>query len=66
MTSEPITYTVNELGGVLKLSKQSLYDEINAGRLRSFKAHGRRLVSATAVSEYIEAREAETLASMAA
>lgn len=63
---EPLAYNVNDLGVVLNLSKQSIYNEINAGRLRSFKAHGRRLVSRVAVEEYIRAREAESVTTGAA
>ena len=62
---QPLAYSVSDLCVVLKLSKQSIYDEINSGRLRSYKAHGRRLASHDAALEYIQAREAETLESVA-
>ncbi len=59
---ESLAYSVNGICIALNLSKQSVYDEINSGRLRSFKAHGRRLISRKAADDYINALEAETIA----
>ena len=42
-------------------SRQTTYNEINEGRLRSYKVGRRRFVSEEACVEYIHAREAEML-----
>ena len=41
----------------LDLSRQAIYDEINAHRLRSFKHGRRRLIPAEAPSEWVAAME---------
>lgn len=43
------------------LGRNSIYDEINSGRLRSFRVGRRRLVSEEAIREWIRDREAESL-----
>lgn len=59
MTEHEITYSIEEACRLLKLSKPTLYDEINRGRLRTYTVGRRRLVSATAARAWIEAREQE-------
>ncbi len=53
-------YSVREacqlLGGI---GIPTLYEEINAGRLRTFKIQSRRLISEKAILDYIEAAERE-------
>ena len=41
------------------LGRNSIYEEINAGRLRSFRVGRRRLVSEKAILDWIADREAE-------
>jgi excisionase family DNA binding protein len=55
-----VVYSIPDVMTVLNISRQTVYDEINSGRLRSFKVKARRLVSANAISEYIREREEET------
>jgi len=61
MTDE-LTYSIDEACKALKVSKPTLYEEINAGRLRSYLVGRRRLISAKAAREWIAARERETAA----
>ena len=46
-------------------SRQTTYNEINAGRLRSYTVGRRRFISEEACVEYVRAREAEMLESVA-
>ncbi len=55
-----LTYSINETIEALGLSRQTVYNEINAGRLRSFRVGKRRLVSNDALQEWVKAREIET------
>ena len=48
-----------QLGGV---SRQTVYNEIAAGRLRTFTIGRRRLVSEQALADYIRLRELEARA----
>ncbi|QVL50780.1 MAG: helix-turn-helix domain-containing protein [Thiocapsa sp.] len=54
--TEPATkqaHTVDEAMRALNLSRQSLYDEINSGRLASYKYGSRRFVPVQAEIEWI-------------
>ena len=52
-------YRVTEAMAVLSMSRSVIYDEIRSGRLRSVK-HGRsRLISASAIADYIALLEQE-------
>lgn len=55
-----ITYTIPEAAIALRLSRAYLYRDIAAGRIRSYCVGRRRYISAEAIREYIEQREAET------
>ena len=57
---QPIAHTIPGAGKRLNSSRQTVYNEINAGRLRSYKVGRRRFISEEALVEYIRAREAET------
>jgi len=46
------------LNGPLKVARPTLYGLINSGQLRTFTVGRRRFVSDSALSEFIEAREA--------
>jgi len=59
---EALAYSIDEsckaLGG---MSRQTFYDLINQGRIRTFKEGRRRFVSRSALQEYVNSREAEEL-----
>ena len=59
-TAPRLAYTVNEAANLLSIGRTSVYEEVRLGRLRSFRAGGRRLFSREALLEYIAAREAES------
>ena len=56
-----LAYSVARTAKLLGMSRQCVYDEIAAGRLRSF-IHGqrRRSISAEAINEWVLAREKGT------
>ena len=58
--------SITDALSVLKVSRKTLYDEINAGRLRTYKVGRRRFVSADALTEWISTREIESQANTAA
>ena len=53
------TLTIPDTCEVLNTSRATVYDEINAGRLRSFTIGRRRYVSREAIADYIREREGE-------
>ena len=58
----PITHSMTEVARRLfavKHGRQSVYDAINSGELRSYKVKNRRYVSEQACLDFIRAREAE-------
>jgi len=61
MKLENFSYSIIQLIEVLHVSRQTVYDEINSGRLKTFKIGRRRFVSDDALREYIKDREEETL-----
>ncbi len=56
-----LAVTVDEAARTIKISRPSIYVELNSGRLRSFTLGRRRLISVKALQEWIAAREHETL-----
>ena len=58
----PLGYSVPEVMEALGISRQTVYSEINSGRLRSFKIRGRRLVAPKAIDDYVADREREAAA----
>jgi len=54
--------TVKEFAERHKVSRQSVYNEINAGRLRSFKVGKSRRIAFQAEIDWISQREAEAAA----
>lgn len=60
-----LTYTMTEAAEALGIGHQKLYDEINAGRLRTYRVGRRRYASAEAVHDYIRDREREAAEHMA-
>ena len=45
-------YSVEESIGLLGLSRQTLYNELNSGRLASFKVGKRRVIPSEAIQEW--------------
>ncbi len=54
-----LTYSINDAIDALNLSRQSVYNEINANRLKTYRVGRRRFISAEALSEWVRGREAE-------
>ena len=57
--------TANSIDSTIKKLNQSrakLYEEINSGRLKTFKVGRRRYISDEAIDQYIHDREAEEAA----
>jgi excisionase family DNA binding protein len=55
-----LVLTVEECSRRIKLSRPTVYREINDGRLRSFQQGRRRLISVNALQEWIAERESES------
>ena len=57
---DQLIHTVNEARALLAgMSRAVLYEEINSGRLRSFKRGRRRYIPADALRDYVKERESE-------
>lgn len=52
-----VTLSVEEVMNATGLSRQTVYDEINGGRLISFKLGRRRLISRSALESWVSAME---------
>jgi excisionase family DNA binding protein len=55
-------YRVTEAMIVLSLSRSAIYEEIRSGRLRSVKRGRSRLISASAIADYVALLEQEARA----
>jgi excisionase family DNA binding protein len=55
-------YRVTEAMAVLSMSRSAIYEEIRSGRLRSVKRGRSRLISASAIADYVALLEEETRA----
>jgi excisionase family DNA binding protein len=56
--SPTLAYSITGLAKALGISRPTLYNEINSGRIATFKLGGRRLVSVASAQAYIAAAEA--------
>ncbi len=56
---EPRLYKVPEVMAMLSMSRSLVYEQIRAGRLRAVKQGRARLISSTAVADYIGLLERE-------
>jgi excisionase family DNA binding protein len=63
---ERLSYTTDEACAVTGLNRNALYRAMAANQLRTFKVGKRRMVSARALREFIEAKERETSSGAAA
>ena len=59
---DKVLYRVIEATTVLSMSRSALYEEIRSGRLRSVKRGRSRLISASALADYVALLEQETRA----
>jgi excisionase family DNA binding protein len=50
-----VVYRVEEAAQALRISRDSIYELIRSGRLRTIKVGARRLVPVVALSEYVAA-----------
>ncbi|MFE7407157.1 helix-turn-helix domain-containing protein [Isoptericola sp. NPDC057559] len=57
---QPLIYSVEEAAQVLRISRDTTYELLRSGQLRSIKVGRRRLIPAVAIHEYIRARLAVT------
>jgi excisionase family DNA binding protein len=55
-------YRVTDAMTLLSLSRSVIYEEIRAGRLRSVKRGRSRLISAAAITDYVNLLECESKA----
>ncbi len=55
-----LAVTVDEAARITKISRPSIYAELNSGRLRSFALGRRRLISVRALKDWIAERERDT------
>lgn len=56
--SDRVTLSIAEATRILGIGKSSLYQEIHAGRLRSFKLGTRRLIPMAAIRDWMTNRQA--------
>jgi len=49
----PVVYRVEEAAKALRISRDSVYELIRSGQLRTIKVGARRLVPIVALSEYV-------------
>lgn len=59
---QKVLYKIEEARRVLSMGRSVIYEEIRSGRLRSIKRGRSRLISATAMAEYVALLERETRA----
>jgi excisionase family DNA binding protein len=57
-----VLYRVTEAMAVLSMSRSVIYEEIRSGRLRSVKRGRSRLISASAIADYVALLEQEARA----
>lgn len=55
-----MAYSIGDAAAVLGISRSYAYSEIASGRLRSFHAGRRHMISSDAIRDYITARERES------
>lgn len=61
--SQKVGFSIPETCELMGVSRQTVYDLINAGLLRSYTIGRRRFCSRDAILDCVKAREAETNAS---
>ncbi len=48
-------YSINDMLGLLSIGRSRLYDDINAGKLSTYKIGKRRFADPSAIDNYVEA-----------
>ncbi|WP_295925326.1 helix-turn-helix domain-containing protein [uncultured Xanthomonas sp.] len=66
MTAERLSYNVEEALAATGLNRNAFYRAISTDQIKTFKVGKRRMVSARALREFIEARERESSTGAAA
>jgi excisionase family DNA binding protein len=61
---EKLAFSITEACALAGVKKDTLYSEINAGRLRTAKINRRRVIRREALDEWLAAREFETQQAM--
>ena len=54
-----LAYSIPEVGQILRVCNDTVYKEINSGRIKTFRIGKRRLISMEALNKYIKDREDE-------
>lgn len=62
MYEDRLTYSITQAMEALNLSRNTIYLEIKAARLKTFTVGRRRMVSRDALERYVKDREEETAA----
>jgi excisionase family DNA binding protein len=58
--ADRITFSIEQTMEALNLSRNTVYLEIAAGRLRTYKVGRRRMVSRDALTQFVRDRESES------
>ncbi len=56
-----LSHTIDDALDALRVSRATLYREIQAGRIRTYKIGTRRYISDVALRDYVADREAEAI-----
>jgi excisionase family DNA binding protein len=59
ISEDGVALSIAEVARVTTLNRCTVYAELRAGRLRSFKVGRRRLISRRALDDWVRAREQE-------
>ena len=62
MHQDRLTFSIPQAMDALNISRNTIYLEIKAGRLKTFTVGRRRMVSRDAMERYVKDREEETAA----
>lgn len=57
MTTDKLTYRVEEAAEQLSISRRTLYELLRTGELSSIKIGGRRIIRRTDIMEFLEGQE---------
>jgi excisionase family DNA binding protein len=60
--TDRLAVSVPEAATLMSISERTAWTEISEGRLRSFKARGRRLVRVSQIEAYLDRRDREPVA----
>ncbi len=63
-SDDKVSLSIPEAGALTDIGRDTLYAEINAGRLKSAKIRGRRVIRREALERWLADRERETAEAM--